>query len=432
MEHILQAASKYTGIDNIEVFQESWTEESASFQSGRLKVIKAGQVEGFGLRMILDGKAGFSGGTNPDPADLAKRAAASAAFSPLALYSLPEDSPMLFSPKIHDPAAAQLTQEDLIETGENIITIIKEHLPEVYCDTGIEKSVYKKRILSGKLDKSYEKTLYNFSLVIHDYQEGDFLSIYDGYSSSALLRKEKEAALRLINLYKLTRKKTSSPSGNTVVLFSPRGFREFIKPLLTGLNGRIIEKGAGMFSGRLGEKVLPEKITITDDGSIDHSPYSAPFDDEGIPIKPHPLIEEGILKNYILDLQTAAALSMKTTGNASRRYPSLPRPSPHAVVIKEGSSSEEDMIKSIKEGIYVDQLIGSHTGNPFSGDFQMNVDLGFKIEKGELTGRIKDTMISGNLYEVFDSLEELSNNQEWVDRCLLPCVVFGKIKSAGK
>ena len=92
----------------------------------------------------------------------------------------------------------------------------------------------------------------------------------------------------------------------------------------------------------------------------------------------------------------------------------MPGPSPHAFVITPGNISFEDMVKNIDEGIIVEQLLGAGQGNMLGGDFSGNVLLGYKIEKGEIVGRVKDTMISGNVYQLLKNITAIGSDAKWV------------------
>jgi len=99
-----------------------------------------------------------------------------------------------------------------------------------------------------------------------------------------------------------------------------------------------------------------------------------------------------------------------------QRQGGLPGPSPHAFVVKPGNVSFEAMVQSIDEGIIVEQLLGAGQGNSLGGDFSGNVLLGYKIEKGEIVGRVKDTMISGNVYQLLKNIAAIGSDAKMGQR----------------
>jgi PmbA protein len=92
----------------------------------------------------------------------------------------------------------------------------------------------------------------------------------------------------------------------------------------------------------------------------------------------------------------------------------MPSPAVHALVIEGGQTSPADMIKDMKEGLIIEQMMGAEQGNILNGDFSGNVLLGYKVEKGEITGRVKDTMVSGNVYQLLKEVLAIGNDGRWI------------------
>ncbi len=158
-----------------------------------------------------------------------------------------------------------------------------------------------------------------------------------------------------------------------------------------------------------------------------------PFDAEGVPTGRRVLIEDGVLKGYVLDLDSASKLGMEPTGNAVRSYSTSPRPSVNNMLILPGERSVDDMIKSMEHGIIVYGVIGGGQSNVLAGDFSVNVGLGFLIEDGEIVGRVKDTMIAGNFYELLkDGTFELSKEVEVVVNFSVPYLYINEMSVVTK
>ena len=143
------------------------------------------------------------------------------------------------------------------------------------------------------------------------------------------------------------------------------------------------------------------------------APTAAPPMMRGVPSQRTPLIEGGRVANFFYDLQTAALAGTKSTGNGNRNG-GLPTPSPTTLVIAPGKTSFDEMVSDIKEGLVIEQLMGAEQGNILGGDFSGNVLLGFKIENGKIVGRVKDTMVSGNVYQVLKEVTAIGSKPEWV------------------
>jgi PmbA protein len=219
----------------------------------------------------------------------------------------------------------------------------------------------------------------------------------------------------LVQQLEWARNTADTPTGQVPVIFTPRGVSAaLLRPLLGGFNGKSVMTGSSPVGDRLGEKVIDERISIYDDPTIDGAIGSRPFDDEGIPSRRMALIDRGVASNFLYDLQTAGRMNATSTGAAGRGLSTLPGPGTSVLDVAPGDTSYEDLFLGINEGIVVERLLGAGQGNEMGGDFKANVSLGYKIENGKIVGRIKDTMISGNVYDALSKLEAVSDKAEWV------------------
>jgi PmbA protein len=182
---------------------------------------------------------------------------------------------------------------------------------------------------------------------------------------------------------------------------------------MTGFNGKTVLEGASPIGNRLGQPVFDQKLWLWDDPTIAYCPNSRPCDDEGIPSQRTPLIEQGTVANFLYDLQTAALAHTRSTGNGSRNG-GLPAPSPTALIIAPGKTTFDEMVQDIKQGLVIEQLMGAEQGNILGGDFSGNVLLGYKVEHGKIVGRVKDTMVSGNVYQVLKEVIAIGSETRWV------------------
>ncbi|MDO8092873.1 MAG: metallopeptidase TldD-related protein, partial [Candidatus Brocadiales bacterium] len=198
-----------------------------------------------------------------------------------------------------------------------------------------------------------------------------------------------------------------------------------------GCNGKVVQKGASPLAGKLGEKIIDERVSIYDDSTIDYADGSFPFDGEGTPAQKTPLIENGTLKNYIYDLQTAGMMNAKSTGNGARGFASQPAPGCTNIIIEPGDMAFEDMIADMKQGLLVEQVLGGGQSNVLAGEFSVNIDLGFLIENGEIIGRAKDCMIAGNAFDIFNNIIALGNKAEWHGSTKLPHFYFRALNVVG-
>ena len=117
---------------------------------------------------------------------------------------------------------------------------------------------------------------------------------------------------------------------------------------------------------------------------------------------------------FYYDRQTAGLAGTETTGHGYRSPESLPSPSTSVVRIAPGTTPIADLIGGLDEGLLVESMTGTFAGNVFSGDFSGNVHIGFKVEHGKIVGRVKDTMVAGNIFADMKVLGGLSDVAEWV------------------
>jgi PmbA protein len=122
--------------------------------------------------------------------------------------------------------------------------------------------------------------------------------------------------------------------------------------------------------------------------------------------------------NFLYDLQTASLAGTQSTGNGRRTGGGFPRPGISSLIISAGDVSFQAMLADMKEGLIVEALMGADQGNLLAGDFGGNVLLGYKVENGEIVGRVKDTMIAGNVYRVLEEVLGIGQEARWVDGIL--------------
>ena len=213
------------------------------------------------------------------------------------------------------------------------------------------------------------------------------------------------------------------------IIFDQRIASSLISHLLSAINGQAIARGSSWLLEYLGKKVLPSGIDLIEEPHRLKSLASKYFDDEGIPTNRKRIVENGILKTWILDLTTARKLNLNTSGNASRGLTSGPSPSITNVSMTLGERSKEEMIKSIKKGILIDSLIGS-TINQNTGDYSRGAS-GVLIENGELTKPVTEFTVAGNLKSMLASIIP-ANDPEEFKSLRIPTLLVENMTVAGK
>ncbi len=413
MENILAQAKKVA--EEAEVFEISSEETSVQFEANRLKHIQTKQNTSLALRIIKGGRLGYATTTEAgDARGLVNNAVQTAQFGMQAKFELP---PRTTYPQIDilDPAVESTSIEKMNQLGQELIGIITEHTPDILCEAMVNKDTIRLKLINSRGGQaSYKKSVFSLGIMGSLIRGTDMLFVGEIQSSCHPLTQPREIAKIVLKQLELAKNQASVPTKKLPVIFTPRGVANALVPsLMMAFNGKTVLEGASPIGKRLGQPVFDPRLSLWDDPTIAYRPHSRPCDDEGTPSQRTPLIEKGKVANFFYDLQTAALAHTRSTGNASRRG-GLPLPSPSTLTIAPGKTTFEEMVSDIKEGLVIEQLMGAEQGNILGGDFSGNVLLGYKVESGKIVGRVKNTMVSGNVYQVLKEITAIGSQAEWV------------------
>ena len=214
------------------------------------------------------------------------------------------------------------------------------------------------------------------------------------------------------------------------VIFEPRVARTLLGNLFEAVEGRSIYRQASFLAGKLGEKIADERITLIDDGTIPHLFGSQPFDDEGVPTRRTPVIEKGVLKSYLLNTYTARKLGMKTTGNASRGITGNAGIGHGNFFLEAGDKSPEEIIRGVRNGFYVTELIGSGV-NIVTGDYSRGA-VGLWVRDGELAFPVSEVTIASTMQEMLNTVAEIGSDLEFRGSVSAPTIMIGEMTVAGR
>jgi len=420
--------------EQVEVLSMQNEKTTVEYEANQLKTCTVAETKGTAVRVIRKGQLGFAASTDDTAMDkLAANALESAAYGDKASFSFPDAQPAPIV-RTFDKAVADLPIARLVEIGKEILDLILPVEPNLRCNIGLERSLVSASIRNQKgLDVSFKTSPLSLGVDIERIEGDDVLILYDQLGTTIWEKDYLDFARRLVEKLKKARTITSIKPGKMPVLFAPTGTLALGLPLSQGLNGKEVYKGTSPMAGKIGEKLFNEKVTIIDDGTIDGKFASASYDDEGVPHRRNMLIEKGVLKSFIYDLKTAAKSGVETTGNASRGLFNPPEPSFTNLVIQPGETPLKDILASIDEGIIVEDLLGIGQGNIISGAFSNPLALAFKVEKGEIVGRVKDLSIAGNIYDLLKNVAAVSKEAQWVySTFYAPYILIPEMNVAGK
>jgi PmbA protein len=193
--------------------------------------------------------------------------------------------------------------------------------------------------------------------------------------------------------------------------------------LLSAVNGAAIVRGASWLRDAMGEAVLPAGLSLIEDPLRPRIAGSRPFDGEGLAAAPRPVVEDGVLTRWILDLATARKLGMESTANASRGTSAPPSPAVSNIALTQGTESREALIAEMGTGLLVTSMIGS-TINPTTGDYSRGAS-GFWVEAGEIAYPVNECTVAGNLREMLRRIRPANDAREHLSRVVPSLLVEG-------
>ncbi len=204
------------------------------------------------------------------------------------------------------------------------------------------------------------------------------------------------------------------------VVFDPMVSASILEHIFEGINGDSVYRGASFLAGKLGEKIAHESINVIDDGTIPGGFGTTPFDGEGIPTRRTVLVENGVLKSYLLNTYTAKKLGLQTTANASRGLAGTPGIGPGNFFLEAGKKSPKEIIAGIPDGLYITEFLGSGA-NLVTGDYSRGAS-GMWISGGELAFPVEEITVAGNLKEMFFNIMEIGNDLEFRGAVACPTI----------
>jgi PmbA protein len=230
-------------------------------------------------------------------------------------------------------------------------------------------------------------------------------------------------ALRRLGARKI--KTTRAP-----VVFDPDMAASLLRSVAGAASGPSLYKGASFLLNKLGERIAAPNVTIYDDGTLKGMLGSKPFDGDGLPTSRKALVKEGVLATYLLDTYSARKLKLASTGNAARGVGDAPTVSSTNLYLQPGSSTPEQIIRSVKRGLYVTELIGFGV-NAVTGDYSRGAG-GLWIEDGELAYPVQEITIAGNLREMFQAVEMIGDDLRWRAAVVAPTIKIAEMTIAGE
>ncbi len=421
-------------VEQVEVAEIQSESTEIGFEANRLKSSQVEETRGVAVRVVKDGRLGFAASSDMSALDrLVTNAIESAAYGdqvPI-VFPGPKPGPAVVT---YDQTIVDLPIPRLVEVGREIVELILTIEPEARVNVTLSRGVDHATIRNqAGADVSFRRSPLSMFFEISRIKGDDVLIMFDVTGTTVWEEDYLASARRLADKLELAKQSATIQSGSMPVLFSPTGALVLGLPLMYGLDGKNVYTGISPMRDKVGQGLFDAKVTVVDDATLDGRYGSATHDDEGVAHQRNVLIDKGVLKGFMYDLKTAAQSGVASTGNGSRGLFSPPSPSPTNLVFGAGNTPLAELIANMDQGLLVENVLGLGQGNIISGAFSNPVALAFKIEKGEIVGRVKDVSIAGNVYELLPEVAAVSQEREWIYRFVrMPYILLPDVNVVAK
>jgi len=413
------------GADDAEVTIREGDEFSTTVRMGQVETLKESGSRGMGLRVLMASTNGYRVASTTT-SDFSEEGIAHLVSGAMSLVRVTSEDPFAGLADASEfgqlEADLELYHEDVysLPTAERIDYARRAEAAALAADTRITNSDggsfdanTGRKVFANSRGFAGEYRASSCSLSVSPIalgQSGEMQRDY-WYTYARSLKKldtpesvGAEAARRTLRRLDARRVKTQQAP----LIFAPEIARSLIGAIFDAASGDSIYRGASFFTGKLGQQVAAESVTVIDDGTIIGGFGTSPFDGEGLPSRRTVIVENGILTNYLLNTYTARKLGMKSTGSAARGLAGNPGTGAGNLFLVAGAQTPEEMLRSVPSGLYVTELMGQGV-NMVTGDYSRGAS-GLWIENGELTYPVQEITIAGNLKEMFRNITAIGSD----------------------
>lgn len=389
-------------------------------RDGEVVGAHSSEAAGHNLRVVVEGRIGVAGTTALDPDALLEAALASAAAGEEAPLLLPSPSPL---PRVHThvPRAASATVTELRQMGQALTNRLQRGGRSVTIH--VERSVGSVQVGNTRgVNTEYQVTLVTLDIDVLS-PSGDGSVHVTAHLAGADLPDHAAIDTLVADFeQRLAWAATSAPAPATTapVLLLPEAVRTFLAPVQQALVGKSFLLGTSPFAESFGEQVVHPSLFLTDDPLRDGQAGSRPVDDEGVPSFAATLIEGGVLRRCIYDLETGALAGRPSTGHGRRSTFGKAQPAFSNLVLHPGGHDLSALMATMGDGLLVDAVAGGTGGSSRSGTFTHPVVLGYRVQGGEVTGRVEGVVIAGNVFDALGSVGGIGRDARWIGSSLLP------------
>lgn len=413
---------------------------SVAFEWGRLKAAGVTEEAGVNLRVRHHGRVGVAGTTASDVVvdELVSRALASAELGEEVELAFPVRGPLAKIATFFD-RAADAGVHDLIAMGRSLLGRLEREGCQVNVSIERESADVRVANTTGAAGH-YRSTGVAVSADVWRIAGDDVLAVGDAAEGADLPGDDVLATLAATITTRLDHalRIVEPPDGALPVVFTPAGLSALMLPVTQALSGKAVLQGISPWGARVGEPVFDARFSLVDDPLLAGRPSSRPIDDECVVSRRTTLVDQGVVRRFIYDLETAARAKTESTGNGERGIFGKPVPGYTNLVLGVGGQVSGHaalelgggLLHDVRDGLLVDELIGVGQGNVIGGAFSHPVALAYRVERGEITGRVKDAAVAGNAYELWKRVGGFGNDPRWAGSRWAPSVLLEGVSVA--
>jgi PmbA protein len=407
LSDLVSSASK-AGADSADAVMFKSAHLGLRQRLGKPEMLERSESQDLGLRVFVGKRQASVSSTDPSPkalAELVERAVAMAKLAPEDIYcgiAEPDAIARKFPDlDLNDPA--EPTPEALEARAKETEEAARA-VPGVTNSEGAEATWSRAEIAiaaSNGFAGTYARSGHGVSVSVVAGEGAGMETDYD-YSSSVYgrdLEKASEVGRRAGERTVRRLNPRKAETARVPIVFEPRVAASLVSHIAGAIVGPSIARKASFLKDQMGKQILAPGLNVIDDPLKPRGLRSRPFDGEGIAARRWTLVEDGVLKSWLLDLASSRQLGLVTTGHAARGTSGPPGPSATNLYLEAGKVSPEALMADIKSGFYVTSLMGAGI-NMVTGDYSRGA-AGFWIENGKLAYPVSEVTVAGNLKDMF-------------------------------
>jgi len=429
-ERFIKAARK-DGME-AEVYWMRSSEGLIELEGARIPNASTGISNGVGIRVMKGGTVRFLHSTEVGrPGTLLRRCAEVP--GPSAHFRFPPQPGKLPDVQgLYDPRVSDITMERAVESASAMQEAVSRVSKKLTIGSGsISWSSTRVALCNTEgLEVEYTTSFMAVSMYCV-YTEGRKSSASSHILSRSLIEEPEMCAREAAELA-VESSRIAEARGIEEVVFTPEAAAEVLgSTLVPAVIGQRVEDGSSVLAGKLNEHIGGD-VTVTDSGLIPGGMGSSPVDDEGVPSSENTLIERGVFRMALYDLNTAGKYRRDATSSGVRSgYDDPPSSAPRNLVLSAQHMEAGDPVAEVDRGIVVHDVYGAHTANPTTSEFTVNTGTAFVVENGEIKGALRTGIIMGDLFRLLGGVHVLGKDRKWVlpGPFLMPHVVVRGLKT---